>query len=787
MRPLARKLRRDLWHAAAQLVALALLVACGVASLVSMRAMQSYLSASQAAYYRTARFGDLWVHVREAPRAARAALAALPGVEGVETRVVGDAVGELATATGRRVVAIRLVGLSLPDHPVVNDLHLRRGRWPRAGTDEALVGEGFAKAHGLGPGDSLSAVLHGRWQRFTIVGVALSPEYIYEMPPGGMFPDPARFTVMWVDDALLRAAWGLGEGWNDAAIRVADDRAAPALVPTVDALLAPYGSTGATLRNDQPSHRFVSDEISQNRVGATIVPAIFLGIAAFLTHVVLSRLVEVQRDQAAVLKAFGYPDRALAVHYLGFALTPVLVGWGVGVFAGGRLAVLFAGIYADYYRFPTLTFVPQAGPALVALAVTVLAGGIGALTSVWRIVRLAPAEAMRPDAPPGFRAGPLERRTLGHVPVRWRIPLRQLERRPWRAVVAILGVGLAIGAVVVARYAGDALDLLDHLAFVESQRQDLDVTFVEPAGDATLLSLVQQPGVLRVEGYRVSMATLGTAPRTRRVVLMGLDADGDLHRIVSFDGRISRVPPRGMLLSEKLARLLGVRPGDAVRVAVLEGRRPVTDLPVAGVVSDPLGLTAYLDRRTLDAVLMEGPRASGAWLSVDPAAVDTLVRTLVALPVVGGVTVRAETRAAFTRTIATSMGITTMVLVIFAVLIAFGLAYNGARVALSERARELASLRVLGFARGDVAALFLAEQGVLLLTALPVGGLLGAGMVGLTVRAADTEMFRLPYVLRPESILYGVAVVVVAVLVSAALVWRRLDRMDLVSVLKSRE
>ncbi|HET7042712.1 MAG TPA: ABC transporter permease [Gemmatimonadales bacterium] len=787
MRPLARKLGRDLRHAGAQLAALALLVACGVASLVSMRAMEAHLAASQASYYRTARFGDVWVRVREAPRAARTALTRLPGVTAVETCVVGDAVGELRRPDGApQVIALRLVGLPLPDHPAVNDLHLRRGRWPSAGTGEALVSEGFAKAHRLGPGDTLTAVLHGRWQRFTVVGIALSPEYIYEMPPGGMFPDPGRFAVVWVDDALLRAAWGLGEGWNDAVLRVADDRVPPGLLAGVDAIAAPYGGTGATTRADQPSHRFVSDEISQNRVGATIVPAIFLGIAAFLTHVVLGRLVEVQRDQAAVLKAFGYPDRVLARHYLAFALAPVLAGWVVGVLAGARLSVLFAQVYADYYRFPTIAYAPQPGPALAALAVTVAAGALGAVSSVYRTLRLAPAEAMRPDAPPGFHAGPIERRLLGVIPVRWRIPLRQLERRPWRAVVAVVGLGLAIGAIVVARYAGDALDLLDRLAFVQSQRQDLDVTFVEPAGDATLRALAERPGVFRVEGYRVTAARLG-GPNGRRVVLLGIDPGGELHRVVSFDGHVAAIPPRGMLLSDKLARLLAARPGTPVHVAIVEGRRPEADLTVAGVVADPLGLTAYLDRRTLDGLLGEGPRASGAWLEVDPAATDTLLHTLVSLPAVAGVTVRAEARVAFRRTIATSMGIMMLVLVGFSVLIAFGLAYNGARVALSERARELASLRVLGFARRGVAVLFLAEQAVLLVLALPVGAALGAWMVAITVRSADTEMFRFPYVLRPVSILYGVGVVVLSAAVSAALVWRRLDRMDLVSVLKSRE
>ena len=788
MRPLHRKLLRDLAHAAPQLLALALLVACGVASLVSMRAMQAHLADSQRSYYASARYGDVWVRVRRAPRSLAGAMARLPGVMAVEARVVGDAVGETTdTAGAARVIALRLVGLPLPRRPAVNDLYLRRGRWPAPGTPEVLVSEGYAEAARVRPGDTLAAVLHGRRERLTIVGVALSPEYIYEMPPGGMFPDPSRYAVVWADDALLRAAWGMGEGFNDAALSLSPGVAPAEVIPALDALLAPYGGIGATDRDQQPSHRFVTDEISQNRVGATIVPAIFLGIAAFLVHLVLSRLVEVQRDQAAVLKAFGYTDAALGLHYLGFAMAPVLLGWGLGVAGGMRLAVVFADIYADYYRFPVIHYAPDRGPAVAALLITVAAGALGALQAVRRMVRLHPAEAMRPDAPPGFRAGPLERRMIGTVPVRWRIPLRQLERRPARAAAAVAGLALAIGAVMVARYAADALDLMARLAFEQTQRQDLDVVFTEIQGRRTLYALAALPGVRRVEGYRVTVARLVGPGGSRRVTLLGFEGASRLHHVVDFRGTESPLPPRGALLSDKLARLLGVRPGDPVRVEVLEGERPAGLLRVSGLVTDPLGLTVYMEQGELARFLREGSVHSGAWLTVDPDSLGALPARLVGLPAVAGVTGRAELHAAFTRTIATSMAITTSVLAGFAVVIAFGLAYNGARVALSERARELASLRVLGLGRGAVAALFLGEQGVLLLLALPLGAAVGRAMVWLTVRAGDTEMFRLPFVLSAASVLAGLGVVAVAVVVSAGLVWRRLDRMDLVSVLKSRE
>jgi putative ABC transport system permease protein len=669
----------------------------------------------------------------------------------------------------------------------VNDLHLRSGRWPAAGRDEILVSEGFATGHGLGGGEQVDAVLHGRWRRFTVVGVAISPEYIYEMPPSGIFPDPLRFGVAWMDDRILRSAWGLGEGWNDASLRLAAGADTAAVIERVDALLASAGGLGTLTRDDQPSHRFVSDEIEQNRVGSTIVPAVFLGIAAFLTHIVLSRMVAAQRDQVAVLKAFGYSDPRLGAHYLTFAAVPILLGWLAGVVLGYRLAILFARIYADFYRFPVVTYAVRPGPALAGLAVTLGAGLLGALGAVRRAVRLPPAEAMRPEAPSDFRAGPVERALLGRLPLRWRIPLRQLERRPVRTLAAVLGLALAVGAVVVGRYATDALRVMEHLAFERAQRQEVTVTFTDPEGPRTLLALRSVAGVTEVEPWRAVAVRLRAGPREKKVSLLGFGPDATLHQLVDLKGRAHPLPVTGLLLSTALAERLGVRPGDSVRVELLEGDRRARTLSVAGTIDDILGLSAYLSRPELDRFLGERARASGAWLGVAHGRGPEVVRSLARLPAVAGVEERAAVRLSFTRTIAASMGITTKVLAGFAVIIAFGLVYNSARVALSERARELASLRVLGFGRGAVAALLLGEQAALLVAAYPFGMLAGWALVAIVVGAGQTELFRFPFVLRSASLAVAVIVVTIAALVSGALVWRRLDRMDLVDVLKARE
>jgi putative ABC transport system permease protein len=224
-----------------------------------------------------------------------------------------------------------------------------------------------------------------------------------------------------------------------------------------------------------------------------------------------------------------------------------------------------------------------------------------------------------------------------------------------------------------------------------------------------------------------------------------------------------------------------------VQVEVLEGERPVRRIAVAGDVDEQIGLSAYLDSRALARLLREQGSVSGAFLRIDAAAADELHARLKRLPAVAGATTRLAALESFEGTIKQSFSIFTTVLVLFACAIAAAMVYNAARIALSERGRELASLRVLGFTRREIAVLLLGEQALLTLLALPVGFAIGWALCMWIGSAYQRELFAIPLIVRGRSYLFALAVVVAAALVSAGLVRRRLDRLDLVAVLKTRE
>ncbi len=787
MKALHRKLFRDLVHLRGQMLAISLVVACGVAVFVTTRTAYDSLLISQQTYYANYRFADVFASLKRAPDLLAARIAAIPGVGVVRTRIVFDVTLDVPgldePATGRLV--------SIPEHRVsmLNDVYLRRGRYVDPGRrDEVLASEAFTEANHLDVGDSIGAILNGRWQRLRIVGIALSPEYVYEIRGSDIFPDNKRFGVLWMSREAMGPAFDMDGAFNDVVLSLSPGGSEAEVLSRLDHLLDRYGGLGAFGREDQISNRFITDEIAQNRVFGAILPTIFLAVAAFLLNIVLSRLVSTQRDQIAVLKAFGYDSFTVGMHYVEFALVAVLLGAILGTGLGLWLGGVINRMYVQFYRFPVLRY--EAGPQVVGLSVFI--AGAAALLGAWGAVRralaLPPAEAMRPEAPLRFHAGALERSGLQRwLPSAARMILRNITRRPGRAALSVLGIGFAVAILILGRYFVDAIQHIANVQFRLVQRDDVTVVFHDPLPARARYEIERLPGVMESEPFRAVPVRLRFEHRTHRVALMGLEPGARLHRLIGRNLQPYEVPPEGMLLTTKLADILGVRRGDLVTVEVLEGERPIRRVAVVGTVDELVGLSAYMDLGALNRLMREGGTVSGAFLTVDSRASPTLYADLKRMPAVGGVSLREVALASFEKTLAQSMGIFTLVLVVFACVIAVAMVYNAARIALSERGRELASLRVLGFTRGEVAVMLLGEQGILTLLAIPLGYFIGYRMCAIMASAYQWELFRLPLFVSSQSYGFAFLVVILAAICSGYIVRRRLDRLDLVEVLKTRE
>jgi putative ABC transport system permease protein len=788
MRTLDLKVLRDARHLKGQLIAVAALVTCGIAAFIMLRSMYGYLLGSQQSYYADYGFGDVFARAIRAPAALEPRLAAVPGVDRVQMRIVRDVLldvpGLAEPATGRMV--------SLPDRgPVqLNRLHLRTGRLPEAGRrDQVVVSAAFADANGLRLGDTFGAVLNGRWQRMTIVGTAISPEFIYEISGmGPPFPDNRRFGAMWMSQGALAPAFEMEGAFDDVVATLQPQAEERAVLAAFDEILEPYGGTGAYGRDVHLSHLFVTGEIDETQVTASFFPALFLIVTAFLLQTTMLRLVRMEREQIGLMKAFGVSRAAVAVHYVKLALVPVAAGALAGTGLGIWFANALAAVYARFYQFPEVDFHLDPSVVWTALVIALVTGVAGAIAAARTVARLAPAVAMAPPTPPRFRAVRLESTRLGRaMSPAHQMTLRNVTRSPVKSAITATGVAMALGVLVALLSMFDAVDVIADLQFNYVSREDVAVYFDATRSESALSEVAHLPGVLAVEPVRMAPARVSNGHRERRVAIEALGRSGEIRRIVDASFRVHQPPMEGVLLGRSLAERLGVQAGDSVRLEITEGRRPVTTAVVSGVVDELMGTSVYMDSDALYDLLRETRTVSGALLTVDPLRHDELYARLKQLPGVSSVLVKDVVVRSFNDTIEESFEISLIATLVLGMGLVMAIVYNQARVSLSERGRELASLRVLGFSRREVGGMLLGEQWILVSIATPLGLALGWLLVLAVMLRFESDLFRMPVVALPATYLTAAGLVFLAAAMSALLVRRRLDHIDLISVLKTRE
>ena len=787
MRALNRKLFRDLAHVRSQAIAIALVLSAGIAMYVAYYSTFDSLQRTLTAYYADYRFADVFANAKRAPESLAPRFLEIDGVTQADTRVVVDVTIDLPGVTER--MTGRLISMDFPRRRPLNDVFLRSGREPEPGrTDEVMISEAFAEKRGVRPGNRLGAIINGHRRELRVVGVALSPEYVYSIRPGDLLPDAKRLAILWMERRALGAAFDMEGGFNDVALRLSPNANEPAVMEAVDQLLTPYGSFGSIPRRLQTSAWFLNNELTQLQTAGIIVPMIFLGVAAFLLNVSLNRIVAVQREQIAALKAVGYSNAELAWHYLGWSLIISLAGAVAGLAIGKWLGVGMVGLYNDFFKFPALTHHVAARFIVRALMIGSAAGVVGALAAVRHVVGLAPAEAMRPPAPERYRQTLVERIGMQRrLSPAVRMILRNTASQPIRTSLAVLGMSLAVAILIVGLFFVDAIEGLLRMQFEVMQRQDVTLTLTEPASASAIYELRGLPGVLSTETVRSVPVDIRHAHRFRRVAITGLPPDPTLNRVL--DRKLDPVPlaAEGLVVSAALAKVLDVQAGGLVELRVLEGARPVRQVRVQRLVDDYMGMSVYMTQDALRRLMREAGSISGAFLRIDAAEETTLYERLKRTPVIAGVLLKRAAVQSFRETIAQNMGTMIVFNVIFAALIAGGVVYNASRIILSERSRDLASLRVLGFTRREVSAILLGELAVIVVCAIPFGLVLGQGLSALLVWATDSELYRFPLIVTGRTRLFAVTVVAISAIISGLIVRRRVDHLNLVAVLKVRE
>jgi putative ABC transport system permease protein len=649
--------------------------------------------------------------------------------------------------------------------------------------------ESFARAHDLRPGQRIPVVVSDKLRHLRVVGIAQSPEFVYAIRPGALANDPSHYAVLWMERTAVAAAFQLDGCFNDVTLRLQPGASEAATLAAVDRLLAPYGGDGAFARRAQISDHILTGELSQLGALAAMIPLVFLGVAAFLINMVLARLITLQRTEIAALKALGYTNREVGRHYLGLVAVVMVPGGVLGVAGGWSLGHVLLRLYAGIFRFPRIELRLSPGLVAAALLISSASAIVGAAFAVRAAARLPPAEAMRPPAPARYRRGLAERLGLGALlGATGMMVVREIERRPLRSLSSSVGIAGAVALIILGHFGLDSLENYLEAMFRREQRQDLAVTFARPVAPRAIEELRSLPGVLTAEGLRAVPIRVYHDHRMRDSVLMGLPTDATLRRLVARGGHEVPVPADGLLVTTALGRILGIKIGDRLDVQVREGDRPLVRPQVVGFVDESVGLQLYARAGTIAGLEGDLGAVSSVLLKVDPARLASVEDWLRRSPrVVDVADVSADVQRLRDMNGA-AMDIWTVVSITLAAFVIFGVVYNNARIALAARARELASLRVLGLSRGEISTILIAGLAIEVLVAIPIGLLLGrAWAVLFFSRAVDQETFRFQVLIEGRTYLLAALVAALAAAASALWVRRSLDRLDLIGVLKTRE
>jgi putative ABC transport system permease protein len=785
---LDRKLYREVGRLKGQIITIALVVASGIVCFIALRGTYLSLDVSRTAYYDRYRFADVFARAERVPESIAPRLEQIAGVSTLQTRISEEVTLPLEGMA--RPAYARLLSLPASREPATNALHLREGRFPQRGReDEVVVLESFAHTHGLRPGHALPAVINGKLRKLLVVGVALSPEFVYSIRPGAIVDDPKRYAVLWMDRSVLAAAFELDGAFNDVTFRLEPGFDPTPVQVAVDRVLAPYGGDGAVARKHQLSNRILTQELGQLEVLSMMIPVLFLMVAAFLVNLVLGRLIRLQRPEIATLKAIGYSNWQVGRHFLGLVLVVLGPGVLLGVLGGFYLGSAVLNLYAEVFRFPDLGF--RLSGALIASAVLTssLFAVVGAVGAVWGAVKLAPAEAMQPPAPARYRKSIVERLGLGVLlgPSGMMV-LREIQRRPLRTLFSAAGMAGAVALLILGRFGWDSITTYFESTFRREQRQDLTVAFSRPMPVRAVGQLRRMPGVVTAEGLRAAPIRIRYEHRSRDAIVMGLPEAATLRRLVARGGgREVEVPSDGVLVTKTLGDLLGLRVGDRPEVEIREGQRPTVRPLIVGFIDESIGLQVYAQADLLATLEGDLGAVSSVLLRVDEREMDRINRRLRESPHVIDVSEVTQDMRRMLDMNASVMNVWTAVSVLLATSVVFGVVYNNARIALAARSRDLASLRVLGFTRGEISLVLLSGLAVEVLIAIPLGLWGGTLWARQFMQTVDQETFRWQVFIAPTTYLLAVLVVLLASAASALWVRRSLDRLDLIAALKARE
>lgn len=782
-----KKMWRELRENKAAYLACISVIAIGLMLFTSMSVIYEGLSDAKNNFYTDYQFADGFAHVRGISQTQVDRLSFEEGVAHLEGRMVKDA--RVLFPDREENIFLRLVSIIPEQKTRLNDVMIVDGVLPTAGSRGILLDPGFLEANGLRPGDTIPVIIAGKQVELTVAGAALSPEFVYAMrTPMDIYPDPATFGVAWMPLGVMQNLFG-DESLNDIVFTLSAGHTYEDVESRLKPRLESFGLESIYARENQLSEAILEQEIRAMESMVTSIPLLFLIVAATILYVLLKRMVEQQRGQIGILKAFGYSSREILFHYISYALIIGALGGLLGSLLGFWLSYPMMKMYEEFFTLPGLT--GQFSLNYLVLGV-LLSTGFGVLAGYFGskgVLKLQPAEAMRPPAPPLAKQTLLERWRLywDNLTVQGKMATRNTFRNLGRSFFTLIGVMFAFSLIATTGYFLSMTDVLVLDQFTKVQTHDVKVVFAAPldSWDAQL-ELSRAPGVNRFESYLEVPATLNHKWYEKGTVILGIEQNSEMYNLLSSDGVKVALPSAGIILSQNLAEKLQAKVGTRLEVESPYAKDSPVYIEVVDIVPQYLGSNAYMEINALGRLLGQGNISTAALLSVEEGAFPYLKDRYRESKGVFSVEKKDAMLLKFSE-LMESYGYTYWILALFGMLTGFAVIYNSGIVSLSERKRELASLRVMGMTPREVLQVLAFEQWFVsifgMLAGVPMTMLFLQGMAS----AMDEDLFSIPVILELRPFIIGALGTVASIWLTHWVILRKIRKLSMVEVLKEMD
>ena len=789
---LRRKTWRDLKENKGVYLACIVVIAIGLMIYTAMSIVYESMTKSQQAFYSDTHFADGFISVTGFPENKVNSLTFLPGVDQAEGRIVKDV--RLLDQQKDSNRYLRMVSINMTNIQKLNQLRLVTGHLPTDNRSEILVDPQFLAANRLSLGDTLKVIIEGKQATFYITGTAQSPEFVYIMKNSqDLYPSPADFGIAYVPLSSLKGMVKEKGQVNDLAFTLKNGVSFDSVKDSLLAELKSYGVQSIIPRKDQTSNAILTSKITSMGSMAKTLPVVFLGVATFILYTMLRRLIEQQRVAIGTLKAFGFTDREVVMHYLTYPLVIGTAGGLLGSLSGIALSFPLTTLYKQFFALPGLKSEFSFKYLFISLALALFFSILSGLRGSFEILRLEPAQAMRPPAPITANKTQIEKITWfwRNLSSQVQMGIRDVFRTPTRSLFTVIGIAVVFSLMTVSWSMQNMINLLTVVQLEKVQTYDVKLQLTQPSPtDATQQALTHEAGVSKVEPLLEAPATLRNGWLKKEVALMGLVKDSTLYNILDKNGGRVEVPDQGILLSEHLAKILNVKAGDTIYVESPLRKEPLGEkgqnMLVKGVVPQYIGLNAFMEEKELQRFLRQGEISTSMLVKMSPSDVGLIKSKYRNAANVTSIDSLKDSGDKI-RKMMDSFGFTIWLLAVLGGITGFALIYNSSIISLSERKRELASLRVLGLTPREVLKVITSEQWTLYAFGILLGIPLAYGFELSMAQALSTDLYSLPAELPPVALLGAAVGTAFSVLVAQSRAYYKIKSLPFVEILATSD